>query len=479
MTARFASDPAASRGRLHSEPLSATRDAFQRDRDRIVHASAFRRLRDKTQVFVAPDGDHFRVRLTHSLEVAQIARVIARALGLNEDLTEACALAHDLGHPPFGHSGEDALQLALAPFGGFDHNAHTLRIVTRLEVRYPGFDGLNLSWETLEGLAKHNGPVGRVPWALAEADAAFPLDLGTWPGLEAQVAALADDIAYDNHDLDDGLRAGLFTLDDACTVPFVGEAWAAVTARWPGVAERRRLVPELVREMIGRMVADLLATSRAAIAEADPRSVDEVRTAGCALIAFSPAMAAAAASMKAFLRTTMYRHPDVARVRDPAVTVVTRLFAVLHAAPDALPARWRATLPATEPDRARHVGDFIAGMTDRYALGVYAARRRAAARTTRRAGLSYPNRKRARQPPLTQMPPRSQPHVWPSMHVPAMTSMRGRRKTSVAQRCGWNCHDSQTRRRPGIGAGGKPPPGPGVTAKIARQPLVTQVPRRS
>ena len=368
----FASDPAASRGRRHPEPLSATRDAFQRDRDRIVHASAFRRLRDKTQVFVAPDGDHFRVRLTHSLEVAQIARVIARALGLNEDLTEACALAHDLGHPPFGHSGEDALAAALAPFGGFDHNAHTLRIVTRLEARYPGFDGLNLSWETLEGLAKHNGPVTRPPWALAAADTAFALDLATWPGLEAQVAAAADDIAYDNHDLDDGLRAGLFTLDDACAVPFVGAAWAAVTARWPTATERRRLVPELVREMIGQMVADLLATSRERIAVAAPATVADVRAAGRALIAFSPAMAAAAASMKTFLRGHMYRHPAVARLRDPAVSVVTRLFAGLAADPAALPDRWRATLPTTEPDRARHIGDFIAGMTDRYALGVYA-----------------------------------------------------------------------------------------------------------
>jgi putative nucleotidyltransferase with HDIG domain len=249
-----ATDPAASRGRRYPEAASLTRDAFQRDRDRIVHCSAFRRLRDKTQVFVRPDGDHFRVRLTHSLEVAQIARAVARALGLNEDLTEACALAHDLGHPPFGHSGEDALECAMAPFGGFDHNAQTVRIVTRLEQRYPGFDGLNLSWETIEGLAKHNGPVTAVPWALAEADAEFALDLGTWPGLEAQVAAAADDIAYDNHDLDDGLRAGLFDIDDVLAVPFVADCWGAVTARFPHVVARRRLVPELVREQIGRMV---------------------------------------------------------------------------------------------------------------------------------------------------------------------------------------------------------------------------------
>jgi len=363
-----ATDPAASRGRRYPEAASLTRDAFQRDRDRIVHCSAFRRLRDKTQVFVRPDGDHFRVRLTHSLEVAQIARAVARALGLNEDLTEACALAHDLGHPPFGHSGEGALECAMAPFGGFDHNAQTVRIVTRLEQRYPGFDGLNLSWETIEGLAKHNGPVTAVPWALAEADAEFALDLGTWPGLEAQVAAAADDIAYDNHDLDDGLRAGLFDIDDVLAVPFVADCWGAVTARFPHVVARRRLVPELVREQIGRMVDDLLVTSRARIAAAAPQSVGDVRAAGHALVGFAPAMAEAAATLKAFLRARMYTHPEVARLRDPAVEIVAGLFAALHADPEALPSRWRDTLPGAEPERARHIGDFIAGMTDRYAL---------------------------------------------------------------------------------------------------------------
>ncbi len=368
----YATDPAASRGRRFAEPASATRDAFQRDRDRIVHCSAFRRLRDKTQVFVAPDGDHFRVRLTHSLEVAQIARTLARALGLNEDLTEACALAHDLGHPPFGHSGEDALAAAMAPFGGFDHNAQTVRIVTRLEHRYPGFDGLNLSWETLEGLAKHNGPVATPTWALAEADAGFPLDLGTWPGLETQVAAAADDIAYDNHDLDDGLRAGLFAIDDVLSVPFVADCWAEVTARFPGVTGRRRLVPELVRDQIGRMVDDLLAASRARIAAIAPRAVADVRGAGHVLIGFSDGMSAAAAALKTFLRTRMYTHPGVARLRDPSAGVVTGLFAAFHADPAALPPRWRAALPATEPHRARHIGDFIAGMTDRYALREYA-----------------------------------------------------------------------------------------------------------
>ncbi len=372
--APYATDPARSRGRLHSEPASATRDAFQRDRDRIVHCSAFRRLRYKTQVFVAPDGDHFRVRLTHSLEVAQIARSLARALGLNEDLTEALALAHDLGHPPFGHSGEDALTRAMAPYGGFDHNAQTLRIVTRLETRYPGWDGLNLSWETLEGLAKHNGPVEHPSWALAEADAAFPLELTSWPGLEAQVAALADDIAYDNHDLDDGLRAGLFSVEAlADAVPFVADCWSAVTRRWPGVSAKRRLVPELVREQIGRMADDLLAETRRRLAAGSAASAADVRAAGRSLVGFSAALLAETDRLKHYLRANMYTHPSVARLRDPSERVVEQLFVVLHDRPAALPEGWRDTLPADEPERARHVADFVAGMTDRYALGMYEA----------------------------------------------------------------------------------------------------------
>jgi dGTPase len=368
----YATDPAHSRGRLHPEAASATRTPFQRDRDRIIHSSAFRRLRYKTQVFVAPDGDHFRVRLTHSLEVAQIARTLARALGLDEDLTEALALAHDLGHPPFGHSGEDALEAALAPYGGFDHNAQTLRIVTKLENRYPGWDGLNLSWETLEGLAKHNGPIYEPTWALAETDAAWPLDLASHAGLEAQVAALADDIAYDNHDLDDGIRAGLFSVEDvAAAVPFTAQSWARVKARWPAVSARRRLVPELVRDQIGRMTDDLLTETRARIAETGPRSVADVRAAGRSLVALSPAMRAETAALKAFLRDHMYRHPHVAALRDPSKLVVAGLFAALHADPGAMPADWAAATPADEPGRARHVADFIAGMTDRYALKQY------------------------------------------------------------------------------------------------------------
>ena len=364
--ASISSVPAASRGRRHVEAPSPTRDAFQRDRDRIVHCSAFRRLRDKTQVFVAPDGDHFRVRLTHSLEVAQIARTLARALGVNEDLTEACALAHDLGHPPFGHSGEDALQAAMAPYGGFDHNAQTVRILTRLETRYPAFDGLNLSWETIEGLAKHNGPVAAPSWALAEIDADWPLDLGGWPGLEAQLAALADDIAYDNHDLDDGLRAGLFELDDLLTVPFTADCWDCVRRRFPQVTEKRRLVPELVREQIGRMTADLLDETRRRLAGVT--TLAGVRAAGRPLAGFSAPMTEATLMLKRFLRARMYSAPAVKRLRDPSQQVVAALFGAFHAEPQALPERWRATLPDPEPQRARHISDFIAGMTDRFAI---------------------------------------------------------------------------------------------------------------
>ena len=370
--APYATDPAQSRGRRHPEPLSATRTPFQRDRDRIIHSAAFRRLRYKTQVFVAPDGDHFRVRLTHSLEVAQIARTLARALALDEDLTEALALAHDLGHPPFGHSGEDALEAALTPHGGFDHNAQTLRIVTRLENRYPGWDGLNLAWETLEGLAKHNGPIFLPTWAMEEANTDWPLDLESHAGLEAQVAALADDIAYDNHDLDDGVRAGLFSIEElAAAVPFTAQSWAAVTTRWPGVTLRRRLIPELVRDQIGRMTDDLLIETRRRLTETNPKSVVDIRAAGRPLAGFSPEMRQQTAALKAFLREHMYRHPKVVALRDPSKLVVAGLFSTFVADPQLMPAEWAASTPAENPARARHIADFIAGMTDRYALKLY------------------------------------------------------------------------------------------------------------
>ena len=362
--------PPSSRGRLHGEPEAGQRgprDSFQRDRDRIIHSIPFRRLRHKTQVFVAPDGDHFRVRLTHSLEVAQIGRTMARALGLNEDLTEALCLAHDIGHPPFGHSGEEVLQAEMAEAGGFDHNAQTIRLLTRLENPYPRHPGLNLSWETLEGLAKHNGPVtGRPPWALAEADSEFALELGTWPSLEAQVAAVADDIAYDNHDIDDGLRAGLFTLADLLEVPLIARVWAEVRARFPDVDEAR-LVPELVRDQIGLMVGDVLDETARRVAEAGAETVDDVRGAGRPLAGFSPAMAGEEAVLKRFLHARMYNAPPVMAVRDQAQAVVARLFAAYREDPGRLPPGWLP--PETdEVTRLRAIGDFIAGMTDRYAV---------------------------------------------------------------------------------------------------------------
>jgi len=370
--ARYACDPAASRGRLHGQPGTGKRgprDAFQRDRDRIIHSVPFRRLRHKTQVFVAPDGDHFRVRLTHSLEVAQIGRTMARALGLNEDLTEALCLAHDIGHPPFGHSGEEVLRAQMAESGGFDHNAHTIRLLTRLESPYPRHSGLNLSWETLEGLAKHNGPVADPPWALAEADSEFPLDLKTWPSLEAQVAAVADDIAYDNHDIDDGLRAGLFTLEEMLEVPLIARAWAEVRERFPDV-EEARLVPELVRDQIGLMVGDVLEETARRLRETPVESADDVRNAGGPLAGFSADLAAEEAVLKRFLHLRMYNAPPVTAVRDEAQKVIAGLFAAYLDEPRRLPPGW---LPdaAGPVETVRGIGDFIAGMTDRYAIRQY------------------------------------------------------------------------------------------------------------
>jgi dGTPase len=368
--APYAADPTRSRGRLHAERGGETRgprDGFQRDRDRVIHSIAFRRLRHKTQVFIAPDGDHFRVRLTHSLEVAQIGRTIARALGLNEDLTEALCLAHDIGHPPFGHAGEDALKAATADAGGFDHNAHTLRVLTRLENPYPCWEGLNLSWETLEGLAKHNGPIAAPTWAMAEADAAFPLELTSYASLEAQVAALADDIASDNHDIDDGLRAGLIGFEEVLAEPHVAPAWAAVRARYPDLPERR-LIGELVREQIGRMVNDLLGETRRRIAESGVDSVEAVRAASAPLAAFSPEMAEAERGFKRFMYARLYHHPQQLAAAEKARGVIERLAAAYRADPALLPPGWRARLPEAEPERTRHIADFIAGMTDRYAI---------------------------------------------------------------------------------------------------------------
>ena len=368
-----ASDPARSRGRQHAESVGdprGPRTAFQRDRDRIIHSVGFRRLRHKTQVFVAPDGDHFRVRLTHSIEVAQIGRTIARALGLDEDLTEALCLAHDLGHPPFGHAGEDALKAAMADAGGFDHNGHTLRILTTLETPYPLWNGLNLSWETLEGLAKHNGPVTMPGWAMAAVDAGFPLDLGTHASLEAQVAAVADDIAYDNHDIDDGLRAGLIDFDELLGVPMVARGWDDVGRRYPGV-DPLRLRSELVRQQIGLMVNDVIGTTRANVKTAGVSSVDEVRSAGFALAGFSRGMAVEEAELKQFMYAKLYHHPLQLAAADAARKVVAGLFGAYDHDARLLPEEWRATLPHEDPNRARHIADFIAGMTDRYAIARY------------------------------------------------------------------------------------------------------------
>lgn len=364
--------PAATRGRLHREPESAVRSCFQRDRDRIIHSAAFRRLEYKTQVFVNHEGDFFRTRLTHSLEVSQIARSVCRVLRLNEDLAEALALAHDLGHPPFGHAGEDALKEMMAPWGGFDHNAQSLRIVTTLEQRYAEFDGLNLTWETLEGVVKHNGPLTGdparpLPAAIAAYGRDHDLELATHAGAEAQVAALADDIAYNNHDIDDGLRAGLFGIDDLAPVPLVGEMFASVRARYPGI-ETSRLIHESVRRLIGLMVDDLIAETRRRIADLAPGCADDIRQAGRPIAAFSAAMQQNDRALKAFLRERMYQHYKLNRMTSKARRLVKDLFQLFVAEPECLPTEWRRRTDGAATLRtARVVTDYIAGMTDRFA----------------------------------------------------------------------------------------------------------------
>ncbi len=368
--APYAASASDGRGRRYPEPESGDRSPFQRDRDRILHSTAFRRLQYKTQVFVCVEGDHYRSRLTHSLEVGQIARGICRSLALEETLAETLALAHDLGHTPFGHAGEAALDAALGGFGGFDHNVQTLRIVTRLEARYAAFDGLNLTWETLEGLAKHNGPAapGAVPAPVANLDRELELRLEEWPGLEAQAAALADDIAYNNHDIDDGVRAGLIGIDDLRGLPLFGEALAEVEARY-GKLPPARVIHETVRRGVRAMVADTVEETRRRLAEARPESADDVRRAGRALVAFSDSMAETDRALKCFLRKRLYRHPDVEAETGRAKEAVADLFAALSARPDALPPEWRSRADGANACRtARIVADYIAGMTDRYAF---------------------------------------------------------------------------------------------------------------
>ncbi len=370
MVAVYACTAEGSRGRLWPEEESAFRTPFQRDRDRIIHAGAFRRLKHKTQVFVEHEGDYFRTRLTHSIEVAQVARTIARALGLNEDLTEAVALAHDLGHTPFGHTGEDALDALMAPHGGFDHNAQALRIVTSLERSYASFDGLNLTWETLEGIAKHNGPVvGDLPYALADYNARHDLELHTHASGEAQVAAASDDIAYNNHDLADGLRAGLFTDAEAADLPIVGEAYAEVDRLYPGLDRKRRRA-EALRRVFGVMVSDVIDVSRLRLADYAPETVDALRHLGVPMVRFSDALFGQLKEIRAFLFSHMYRAPSVVEMRTRVTRVVEELFPLFMARPELLPEEWSADVAAArdETARARLVSDYIAGMTDRFAL---------------------------------------------------------------------------------------------------------------
>ncbi len=359
---------AASRGRLHAEPGGGARSPFQRDRDRIIHSTAFRRLQYKTQVFVYHEGDHFRTRLTHSLEVAQIARSVARELALEEDLAEALALAHDLGHPPFGHGGEDALDAVMKPYGGFDHNAQSLKAVTLLEARYAGFDGLNLTWETLEGLAKHNGPVRRPAGYIADYDRRHPLDLGTHASAEAQVAAIADDIAYNNHDLDDGIRAGMFSLEEAAELPLVGDAFAQAQRDNPTLP-RDRAVGETVRRVINAMVNDVVAEARARLGRLGPRSADDIRAAAWPVVGFSEAMQEANNQLRAFLFQRMYRHWRVNRTTQKCRRALQVMFQLLHGEPRQLPPWWQARAGAAgSAAAAAAVCDYLAGMTDRYAL---------------------------------------------------------------------------------------------------------------
>jgi dGTPase len=379
--APYACDPDRSRGRLFAEPPSKTRSPFRRDCDRVIHSTAFRRLKHKTQVFVFHEGDHYRTRLTHSLEVAQIARALARQLALDEDLTETLALAHDLGHPPFGHAGERALDKCLRAYGGFDHNAQTLRVITALEHRYPEFDGLNLTWESLEGIVKHNGPLAErsgaparryretgIPVGIADFNSKYDLELWSFASLEAQVAAFADDIAYDAHDIDDGLRAGLFGVDDLKVMPLTAAIIADIGKHYPSLDDIRRGA-ELVRELISYLISAVVAEAGKRLAAAKPQSAHDVRHHTQPLIAFPPAVAAEEADIKTFLKQRMYRHDRVMRVMGEAEGILFDLFARYQRSPGDLPAEWiEGTERQTETERGRRIGNFIAGMTDRFAL---------------------------------------------------------------------------------------------------------------
>ena len=370
MTAPFATDPGAARGRLFPEEESHFRSPFQRDRDRIIHASAFRRLKHKTQVFIEHEGDYFRTRLTHSIEVAQVARTVAAALGLNVELTEAIALAHDLGHPPFGHTGEEALDALMAPYGGFDHNAQAIRIVTSLERHYADFDGLNLTWETLEGIAKHNGPVAKpIHYALAEYNGRHDLELHTHASAEAQAAALSDDIAYNHHDLHDGLRAELFSTDELAELPVLRDCFAEVDRRYPGLNYYRRR-HEALRRFFGVLVEDVIVLAQTTFAAAAPKSVADVRNAGRMMVRFSDGLWSDLKVIREFLFYRMYRAPVVVTMREQVTDVVNDLFPHFMDRPDELPKQWRRDVAEAEGDvaLARIVADYISGMTDRFAI---------------------------------------------------------------------------------------------------------------
>jgi dGTPase len=367
--ASYAATPAASRGRLYPEPESSTRSCYSRDRDRIIHSTAFRRLKHKTQVFVQHEGDYYRTRLTHSLEVAQLARSLARTLQADEDLAETVALAHDLGHTPFGHAGEEALDAVTRDIGGFDHNAHALRLVTKLEHRYADFDGLNLTWETLEGLVKHNGPLpNEPPGPITSFDKRWPLELKSWPGLEAQLAALADDIAYVSHDIDDGLRAELFTVRDLLDWPVVGPHVKGVLDRH-GDLELSRFIGEMIRTLMSELMEDVLDQTRANLAAMNFASAADLRGAGRAMAAFSPALLERLKALKAFQMERMYRHPRVMGSMTRAQAVVTDLYEAFVADPDLLPSDWALSARSAVPGTVAR--DYIAGMTDNFAMTEY------------------------------------------------------------------------------------------------------------
>jgi len=379
--ASYATDPWKTRGRLYPEPTSPTRSEFQRDRDRIVHTTAFRRLKHKTQVFIAHDGDHYRTRLTHTIEVAQIARALARALKLDDDLAEGVALVHDFGHTPFGHTGEDALHAVLEPYGGFDHNAQSLRIVTKLERRYAEFDGINLTWESLEGLVKHNGPLldkqgrgtrGPVPQPILDYTALNDLELDTHASLEAQCAAIADDIAYNTHDIDDGLRSGYLTFDMLEEIPFLSGLMAEVRDRYPGL-EANRFTHEIMRRQITRMVEDVISVAQARLKDIRPESVEDVRAADITFATFSDEFATTDRQIKQLLFKHIYRHPDIMRIRAGAAQIVTDLYGAFMADPEQMQSHyWYDTIRnMPEHVKARHVGDYLAGMTDTYAIAAH------------------------------------------------------------------------------------------------------------